>query len=179
MATPQQKAAAGIKADIALQLETIELAKKDTLKALNKQKVQAQQVYKLSKQLLVEQMAEAKQSLNKEIAEAKLENNTTTIADFQTDDLETDKEQEEAGTQEVTVVATPIDENDRAASKAPPVEKGKKVEAKIDLTSFTQSAAKTINQVQFEVNFACQIIQKELAENIKQLGNNINTQLDE
>lgn len=176
MPTPQQKAAAGIKADIKSQLETIQLAKKDTLKALKKQKVGAKQVYQLSKQLLAEQIAEAKQSLAKQIAETRLENNITT-ADFQTS-LETDKEQEEAGTQEIKVAATVIKENDGTTSIAPPVEKGKKVETKIDLTSFTQSAAKTIEQFQFEVNFSRQIIQRGLAENIKQLGNNINAQLD-
>ncbi|NEQ41357.1 MAG: hypothetical protein F6K40_36235 [Okeania sp. SIO3I5] len=174
MPTPQQKAAAGIKADIALQLETIQLAKKDTLKALKKQRVQAQQVYKLSKQLLAEQIAQEKQSLTKQIAEEKLENSITTI-----EDSETDKQQEEAGTQETTVAATATEENDGTASKAPPVEKGKKVETKIENSSFTQSAAKTINQFQLEVNSACQIIQAGLAENIKQLGNNINDQLDE
>lgn len=173
MPTPQQKAAAGIKADIALQLETIKLAKKDTLKALNKQKLEAQQVYKLSKLLLAEQVTEAKQSLTKQIAEAKLEDNTTTIADFQTN-LETDKQQEEAGTQEITFAATPIEENDGTASKTPSLEKEKKVETKIENTLFTQSAAKTINQFQLEVNSACQMLQMGLAENIKQLGNNIN-----
>lgn len=177
MPTPQQKAAAGIKADIALQLETIKLAKKDTLKALNKQRVQARQVYKLSKQLLAEQIAQEKQSLTKQIAETKLENNTTKTANLQTNP-ETDKEQEEAGAHEITT-ATTIEENDGVASQAPPVEKGKKVETKTDVVSFTQSAAKTIDQFQFEVNSACQTIQNELAENIKQLGNNINTKLDQ
>ena len=44
MQTPQQKAVAGIKADIALQLETIKSAKKDTLKVLKKQKDKGSQV---------------------------------------------------------------------------------------------------------------------------------------
>ena len=177
MQTPQQKAVAGIKADIALQLETIKSAKKDTLKVLKKQKDKASQVYLLTKQLLAEQVTDAKQSIAKEIAETRLENNIKTINNFQTD-LETDEEQEEAKNQEIRVAATVINENDGSASIALPVKKRKKVEAKIDLTSFTQSAAKTIEQLQFEVNFSSQTIQRGLAESIKQLGNDINAQFD-
>lgn len=160
MPTPQQQADAATKADIALQLETIRLAKQTTLKAIAKQKAETQQVHKFAKQLLAQQIADVKQSL--------IDAKTKTQQEVQANERTADKVQ--AAAQEAASDPRSI----AGEQVVPEVDQDEVLVIETSSIEVTQSVGQTIAQLQTEVNQVSQVIQTEIADIIQQLGNQIN-----